>query len=281
MYTNVACFHPTKREIVDMSVPLLVSECGYYRIHTQRCLPTERPQGRKDYQLLYIAKGKAYFYFDGKEHILQKGTAILYRPHEAQMYYYYAADKTEMYWVHFTGYDTEKILSHFNLKMGQNVCFVGVAVAICDLFDTLIRELQLCRENYKEIVPLSLYQIFATIDRLQKEKNFAGATTLTEIEEAVNYFNKNYNKDIKIADYAKERLMSTCWFIRSFKNMLNQTPMQYILSLRMTNAKNLLENTTYNISEIANLVGYDNALYFSRIFSRHTGLSPTEYRKNL
>ena len=45
------------------------------------------------------------------------------------------------------------------------------------------------------------------------------------------------------------------------------------------NAQNLLENTEYNITEIAEAVGYDNPLYFSRLFHKHTGLSPSAYRK--
>jgi len=56
--------------------------------------------------------------------------------------------------------------------------------------------------------------------------------------------------------------------------------MQYILSLRMANAQNLLESTQYNISEIAEAVGYDNSLYFSRLFHKHIGVSPSEYRKS-
>jgi len=74
-------------------------------------------------------------------------------------------------------------------------------------------------------------------------------------------------------------LMTSAWFIHNFKQVTQMTPMQYILSLRINNAKYLLENSKYNIMQIANLVGYDNALYFSRLFSKYTGKSPSEYRK--
>ena len=57
--------------------------------------------------------------------------------------------------------------------------------------------------------------------------------------------------------------------------------MQYILSLRMANAQSLLESTRCNITEVAAAVGYDDPLYFSRLFRRHTGFSPTEYRKRV
>ena len=57
--------------------------------------------------------------------------------------------------------------------------------------------------------------------------------------------------------------------------------MQYIVSLRITNAINLIENTDYNITEIANAVGYDNSLYFSRLFHKHTGIHQVNTRKNI
>ena len=56
------------------------------------------------------------------------------------------------------------------------------------------------------------------------------------------------------------------------------TPLQYILSLRISNAQSLLETTKYNVTEIASIVGYENPLYFSRIFKKQVGLSPSEYR---
>ena len=73
--------------------------------------------------------------------------------------------------------------------------------------------------------------------------------------------------------------MSVSWFIRSFKQYAGTTPMQYLVERRMANAQVLLETTSYNISEIAALVGYDNPLYFSRIFRKQKGMSPSEYRK--
>jgi YesN/AraC family two-component response regulator len=55
--------------------------------------------------------------------------------------------------------------------------------------------------------------------------------------------------------------------------------MQYVISLRINNAMNLMENTDYNIEQIAEAVGYDNPSYFRRLFHKHTGLSPSEYRQ--
>ena len=103
MYTNSAYWHQTRLDFKDKKHPIFIGSCGTYRLYTIKKLPTHRPRGRLDYQLLYVASGKAHFYFDGKEEIVSAGNMVLYRPKEEQRYYYYGADHPEVYWVHFTG----------------------------------------------------------------------------------------------------------------------------------------------------------------------------------
>ena len=279
MFTNVAYLHNSLNDIVDTSKPIAVTSCGYYRVYSRPTVSTERPNGRKDYQLLYIATGKGHFYFDGKVRILTEGNMILYRPHEPQMYYYHASDKIEVYWVHFTGRDVEAVLKKYGLPETENVFYTGTSPDYQCIYREMIQELQLCRANYEELLSLTLMRFFIMINRFIDEGKKSGSDIQNEIERATHYFNENYNKPINIDEYAESRHISTCWFIRSFKQILKVTPMQYILSLRMANAQSLLETTEDSISEIAEAVGYDNPLYFSRIFRKNIGVSPSEYRK--
>ena len=96
---------------------------------------------------------------------------------------------------------------------------------------------------------------------------------------ARQYFEEHYNEDISIEQYAASRSMSTSWFTRSFRNATGTSPMQYILQTRIRNAQTLLETTDDSITNIASIVGYDNPMYFSRLFSKAKGVSPTGYRK--
>ncbi len=281
MFTNVAYLHNNFTDTADTSKSLIVTSCGYYRVHSRPTVSTERPAGRKDYQLLYIAKGKGHFFFNGKEHIITEGNMILYRPDETQMYYYHAPDKTEVYWVHFTGRHVKSILEVYGFPETENVFYTGTSPDYQWMYRQMIQELQLCRTNYEELLSLILRQIFIMINRYISDGRRADSDIQNEIERAAHYFNENYSKPLNIDEYADSRHMSTCWFIRCFKRILKVTPMQYILSLRMANAQSLLETTEYNISEIAESVGYDNPLYFSRLFHKHIGVSPSEYRKRL
>ena len=173
----------------------------------------------------------------------------------------------------------EGILDNYEMPNNENVFYTGNSPDYAWLYRQIIQELQLCRPNYEELIAIMLRHIFIMINRYIKEGKKSGSEIQNEIDRATHYFNENYNKPLNIDEYAESRHMSTCWFIRSFKQILKVTPMQYILSLRMANAQSLLETTEYNISEIAEAVGYDNALYFSRLFHKHVGVSPSEYRK--
>ena len=280
MYINVAYSADKNPNIEDLTVPLRINNCGYYRVYKSPIIKTEHPEGRNDYQLLYIAHGKGHFFFNGKETIVTKGNMILFRPGEPQVYYYYSVDKTEVYWIHFTGSEVERYLDHYELPNDKNVFFTGISPDYQWLYNQTIQELQLKRANYEELLRILLRHILLMINRFVKEDHTQGIDAFNEIERATHYFNENYNKDISIEQYAVEHLMSKNWFINCFKKIMKVTPMQYILQLRISTAKNLLESSTKNISEIADAIGYDNPLYFSRLFTKYVGVSPKEYRNN-
>ena len=281
MYINVAYVDEENPNLEDLSVPLRINNCGYYRVHTTPVIETPHPEGRNDYQLLYIAAGKGEFYFKGSKEptIVTKGNMILFRPGEPQVYYYYAVDKTEVYWVHFTGWKVEEYLERYELPHDENVFYTGVSPDYPWIYNQMIRELQLQRVNHEDMISLYMHHIFITINRYIKERRETKNDTINDIERAAHYFKDNYNKQISIEQYAAEHLMSVNWFIHSFKSVMKMSPMQYIISLRIAMAKGYLENSTKNIAEISNEVGYGNALYFSRLFRKYTGMTPTEYRK--
>lgn len=282
MYVNNAYLNNTVLDIKDKSKPLIVTSCGTYHLYTRPKLPTWRPRGRKDFQLLYIASGKAHFHFGDEEKIVTAGHMVLYRPKEPQKYEYYGEDQTEVYWVHFTGGNVTNLLRSYGLTDDKKVFYCGSGLEYQNIFRTMIYELQMCKDNYAEMLEMYLRQIFIMLQRYFKSsakvENFR---VVEEIDKATEYFNEHYNENISIDEYAENNHVSISWFIRNFKQYTGSTPMQYILAKRIYNAEILLQNPAYNVTEISQIVGYDNPLYFSRIFKKAKGLSPSEYRKNI
>ena len=264
----------SKWSYVNNDVALLVSSAGHYKLLTMPKYTTYRENGRTDYQLLYVASGTATFVFDGEEHRCPAGSVVLYRPNETHFYSYNLKDKTEMYWIHFTGNKVEDILG----KYGPNkqISFARVSNKYVELCEKIIYELQLKRPMFGEITAALFLELLGLISRgVQTRKDAYDAS----IEEALIYFHKHYNENIELEQYAKSCNMSICWFARQFRNRTGMSPKQYITDIRIGNAKTLLHATNKSIGEIGYMCGYDNQLYFSRIFKKYVGISPRDYRE--
>lgn len=281
MYINAGYLNNSRTDFKDNSTPLVVGSCGTYRLKTRPKLPTYWQKGRRDYQILYVANGKTHFWFDDKEEIVSAGHMVLYKPEEIQKYIYYLEDNPEVFWIHFTGNDVKNILAYHGISLDEHVFYCGVLPDYKALFRKIIQELQLCRYGYEDYIASLFNDILLLVDRQQHEQKKTTGNVQEQIERAAAYFNENYNTKISIDDYAESLHISTNWFIHNFKQYAGMSPAQYILSLRMVNAQSLLERTTYNIKEISEIVGYENPLYFSRVFKKEIGKSPAQYRKEM
>ena len=282
MYMNTGYLKHSHMDFKDKSRPLIVGSCGIYRLSEHPKMPTYRPRGRVDFQIIYIADGCGHFHFDtvDNETIVPAGNIVIFRPKELQKYEYYGEDKTEVYWIHFTGSDVKNILRKYGFPDNERIFPVGTSMEYERVFKRIIIELQRCQDNYEEMLTLLLRHLLIIFQReLTREQVLKNEYLDHEMDTAMTYFNENYNRDINIEEYATSKGMSVSWFIRSFKKFTGSTPMQFIVALRVNNAQVLLETTNYSINEISKIVGYDNQLYFSRLFHKLKGFSPREYRK--
>lgn len=279
MFVNSGYLHDSRAPIKDKSRPLIVTSCGTYRLKTVKRLPTWRPKGRFDYQLLYIVSGKGHFYFHGEDRVVYAGRMVLIQPRQEQRYEYFGEDKPEVYWVHFTGSDVKNILRSYNIPMDDPIFYSGASSTYSYLFKEMIHELQNCKTGYEDLLAMYLRQIFLLVQRTRQEERPTVSTYIQEeMEFARRYFNEHYNEPISIQEYAESRNMSVCYFQRNFKQIVKHTPMQYLLTIRVNNAASLLETTDYSMAEIAAIVGYEDPLYFSRLFRKIKGVSPRDYR---
>lgn len=279
MFVNSGYLHDSRAPIKDKSRPLIVTSCGTYRLKTVKRLPTWRPKGRLDYQLLYIVSGKGHFYFHGEDRVVYAGRMVLIQPRQEQRYEYFGEDKPEVYWVHFTGSDVKNILRSYNIPMDDPIFYSGASSTYSYLFKEMIHELQSCKTGYEDLLTMYLRQIFLLVQRTRQEERPTVSTYIQEeMEFARRYFNEHYNEPISIQEYAESRNMSVCYFQRNFKQIVKHTPMQYLLTIRVNNAASLLETTDYSMAEIAAIVGYEDPLYFSRLFRKIKGVSPRDYR---
>ena len=273
---NCAYYQSSEIDIPIKTEPLFVTSAGRHRLKTLNLFDTIRPFGRRDFQLLYVQKGKIVYFIDGKKNIAPQGSVLFYHPLQPQMYTYYLEDYPDIYWLHFSGYKVTEILKSLNLY--DNYCYqLQLEKKYESLFDSIIYELTEKSVYYSNICTNLLFELLYLISRnLINEEAYE--KTYNEIHKIVEKINKDYSHQINFKELAEQNHISSSWMNKLFNRYLHMSPQKYLNYIRTENAKTLLRSTN-SISHIAESVGYNDSLYFSRIFRQETGMSPSEYRK--
>jgi AraC-like DNA-binding protein len=99
------------------------------------------------------------------------------------------------------------------------------------------------------------------------------------IEKSIQYISDNFNKKITLDKLADKCCVSKEYYIRKFKEHVGVTPIQYLLSIRINKAKVfLLQN--YKVSEVSEIVGFNDQVHFSKYFKKSTGVSPAYFKNS-
>lgn len=259
----------------DQDVPLIVNCCGKQVFQTQDYF-CNRKNGRLDYQIIYIHRGSGHFYLNNEWITLSAGNIVLYRPGIPQYYSYYAKEKPEIYWIHFTGNECENILKQYDIKN----CYIGERLYLKLLFQDIITELQLKKISYEDIVLHNFYILLCFIHRSfysisrPLDNDFSFDRLLLEL-------NSKYANKWSVASMADYCKLSQSSFSHMFKDRMGMSPMHYLNYQRIEKAKDFLLSNSMTITNISRLVGFDDPHYFSRVFKKYTGASPQAYYQNL
>jgi len=134
------------------------------------------------------------------------------------------------------------------------------------------------RQTVKAMIDRVYHQLCRVINyvSLKKQGKFSAYIDL-----AKRYIEEHFTEsDINLDQIAGQIQMSVSYFSMEFKKHLGQTYIEFLTDLRIRRAKELLQGTSLKISEISDMVGYENPSYFNYIFKKNTGKTPGEFRKN-
>lgn len=232
-----------------------------------------REKGRNDYHILYVVHGECFVWYNDKEYKLESGDYIIYFPHEKQQYRYTGINDTLTYWIHFTGTAVEEIFTEAHLKSGVYFAPENKSAEACFRKIITFHSLQ----KYELQANAYLLSLICALSLGENEKYTSEYPEY--LIDAIKYINLNWQKQISISHLAEMACLSKSRFLHSFKDNVGISAYNYIMSIKIEKAKELLLSTDMNISAVSETVGYSDSLYFSRIFKKYTGVSPREYRK--
>lgn len=238
-----------------------------------------RPDGRCDYHILYIAKGRCTVIADGKKIPAMAGSVVVYLPYQRQEYYFSKDDDTKSYYIHFSGTACKNLIEKFGMN-NKYVYNMGYSHSVVNLFNILIETFRLKQSYYDENCQGILLSLLSIIGKKIYEASVNIQYGIRrQINEICRDIYSDYSCDFSVSDFAKRCNLSKSRFSHVFTLTMGISPGHYVIRAKIDVSKEFLKNTDYSVLQIANNVGFESQNYFSRIFKKYTGLSPSDYRK--
>ena len=252
---------------------LMLTVCE--KLNVSYAYKTLKENGRSNYFIMYVANGCCTLIENGQELKAEAGSLILYRPGERQEYFFEENSGSVIYYALFIGNACEEIICEAGLY--KRITAIGASKKMELMFSELIDEFHTKKPFWRQYTSALLWKLLVDITRSSEKNIFP--TVRHEIYDVINYMHANYHENHDVSFFAAKSHLSEGRFSHVFKEITGMSPKQYLQKLKVDNALSLLSSTTLSVSEVASMVGIENANYFTRLLKKHTGATPKSIQK--
>lgn len=256
------------------------TDLSVYNCGIEDCLPGHSwgPAIRGHYILHLVRSGCGTFTSNGQTYNLKQGDIFLITPAKAAQYQADLSNPWSYVWVGFRGLMADGLCREAGLNENHPVTSISNTDNLIEIIKEMINFPGGSRQH--ELTRLSLlYRFFADLLTISEDRSLSVETRQTEyLRQAVRFIEANYAETISVRDIAAHVGLDRSYLYTIFQRFMQTTPKEYLTRFRMSKASELL-HTSLSIGEIANSVGYNDALLFSKSFKKEKGVTPTKYRR--
>lgn len=233
------------------------------------------PGVRDIYALHYVISGKGYLKTNNKIFTINAGESFIIYPKMEVYYYPDSQDPWEYIWIDFKGNEALRLLTltNFSVNTPNGPAFpINLEPYFHIIEDVESKPFLIERSNARLRLLLSYYLEYYPKENIILKTDY--------VELAKEYIENNYWKATltvsNIVDFVK---IERSYLFRLFKEATGKSVLQYLADYRIECACDLLGGSKLSIKSVAYSVGYQDQLYFSKVFKKITSMSPTEYVK--
>ncbi len=241
------------------------------------------------YHIVLYTKGRGQYSKEGIFHPTEPGTCVLIYP--GQRHDFVSRWERAVY---------SEISFSYKNKKGQSLqipfedllsLHVGTEVRLIPQLKFSVDQMHILRNLFLTLTDhlnsTHPFSIFHAHNELTKIFSFLleNAVAVREdpftddrFERVKNYIEEHYFKPLSIDELAKLAGFSRGYFFRAFKEMFDISPVAYQQNIRIEAAKTLLKTTPLRCNEVAHRVGFSDVYFFHRVFKKHTGVTPNQFR---
>ena len=230
-------------------------------------------KSRHSHTFIYKIDGESIYYLQGKEVLFSQKTLLFIPENETYSFKKISQGDSKYCLINFHADTKTKLVP----KLFENLSGINVL----QIFKQMEKSILLRGEiGYLECK--SLFYSFLALLAQKNEIPYTTSQQKKQLEPALEYMEKNlFNSNFKVSVLAKLCRMSEPTFRRVFISKFETTPKNYIIERRLLYAEQILKSGEYiNISQVAEKVGFEDSLYFSKCFKTHFGISPSKIKNN-
>ncbi len=247
----------------------------------------------------YVACGSAIHYFQNQSVVVHKGDYFMVNYNEVHKFSTNQNDEFKVINILFKpefidpslkecrGFqDLIAITSincyYFNLEVvPSSIIYHDKSGEVLTLFEKMLHEYSGKKMKYRELLRCYLTElILVTLREIHRTNNDTKYVDHT-VNKILNYINENFASDIKLKDLSKQLGYNSSYLSSLFSNNLGISFNKYLQNVRLTNACDLLANTTQSIEEISVACGYSDSKFFRTLFKNKLKMSPSAYRSKV
>lgn len=241
---------------------------------------TSARSGLASYLFFLVESGSGELEYEGTAHPLQAGDCVFldcrqpYRHRTGQ-------DLWHLRWAHFYGPNMGAIYKKYQERGGQP----GFHTDRIQQYRETLQELYKAAGSDTYVRDMIIYGKLVELLTLLMEESWHPGTVHTarakkqNLQQIKEYLDAHYTERITLDDLSERFFINKFYMTRVFKEQFGQSVTNYLVQLRVTQAKRLLRFSDHNIEAIAQECGLSDANYFSRLFKKVEGMSPGEYRR--
>ncbi|OGV55251.1 MAG: hypothetical protein A2017_09495 [Lentisphaerae bacterium GWF2_44_16] len=229
-----------------------------------------------DFAMVYLFGGEGRYYSSPENSIkVSSGDIIMLFP---GIWHSYGPEKNgewDEYWAIFNGDYMRMLTDRTFFSPELPLLHTGLDKTLMNLFVNLLEISAGQVPGFQKELAAELMKIFARIQFLllskKRKKNFS------RMEKVIMQIENNYSENINLLKMAAELNMSYPHFRRMFREATGYAPHQYQLTVKINKAKEFLAGGKYTVKQTADMLGFDDQYYFSRVFRKKTGVAPSQW----